>query len=591
MKTIILKENKINIASEHFLADYLISLGISPEKTNSFIYGPQEIDKDNPYDLDNMELALITLYDKIKSGASIFIQVDSDVDGFTSSAIFYSYFKERYPNLDITWRLQSGKEHGVFVDTIPEKCEVIIIPDAGSMQMKEQEQLKNAGKTVIILDHHSVTNYKTIENVVLVNNQSSKRFTNKYLSGAGVVYLFIEAYDKKYFDGSKHSFYLDLAALGIVSDMMDTRTLGNNYIIQKGLKQINNKMFQELLIKRAYSIQDVAAPTKIDIAFYIAPIINGLIRSGSQEEKELLFSAMLDNNNRELIEEEYRGKKRIETIYEKAARIASNAKSRQDAAKKRSSAFLAQKIQSEGLDSNQIIVVKLENNESSKVSANITGLSAMDLVKTYNKPALVLRETQIDGKTLFCGSGRSKDFNNLKSFLGFIRESNKAEYAEGHGNAFGAWFTEEGLKDFIQYTNEKLVNADFNNEIIEIDYWFNDYINTKMLEEFGAGKHLYGAGIPQPKFAFTFDLNPSNLKSMGKNGNTMKITHSGIDFIMFNAEKPLRQLKNLPMAKITIIGRSQINEYMGRSNVQVIIDDIDYDDIQRPIMKKLEDLI
>ena len=68
-----------------------------------------------------MELALITLYDKIKSGASIFIQVDSDVDGFTSSAIFYSYFKERYPNLDITWRLQSGKEHGVFVDTIPEK--------------------------------------------------------------------------------------------------------------------------------------------------------------------------------------------------------------------------------------------------------------------------------------------------------------------------------------------------------------------------------------------------------------------------------------------------------------------------------------
>ena len=114
---------------------------------------------------------------------------------------------------------------------------------------------------------------------------------------------------KKYFDGSKHSFYLDLAALGIVSDMMDTRTLGNNYIIQKGLKQINNKMFQELLIKRAYNIQDVAAPTKIDIAFYIAPIINGLIRSGSQEEKELLFSAMLDNNNRELIEEEYRGKK------------------------------------------------------------------------------------------------------------------------------------------------------------------------------------------------------------------------------------------------------------------------------------------
>ena len=39
-----------------------------------------------------------------------------------------------------------GKEHGVLLDTIPTDCDIIIIPDAGSMQLEEQLKLNEQGK-------------------------------------------------------------------------------------------------------------------------------------------------------------------------------------------------------------------------------------------------------------------------------------------------------------------------------------------------------------------------------------------------------------------------------------------------------------
>ena len=576
MKKIELKNNNISTNTFNFLAEYLINLGIKPENVDSFTKGPKAEDEDNPWDLKNMVNGLELIKMAAEKGEKVFLQVDSDVDGFTSSAIFYSYFKRRYPELEIVWRLHEGKEHGVLLDTIPTDCDIIIIPDAGSMQLEEQLKLNEQGKKVLILDHHTVTETLTLENVVVINNQTSPNFKNKSLSGAGVVYMFIKAYDKTYFtDNLIYEQFLDLAALGIISDAMDTRTLGNNYIIQKGLLCIRNKMFQELLQRQEYSIGDISAPTKIDIAFYIAPLINGLIRSGTQDEKELLFSAMLDNQNADFFESESRGNQRIETLYQQAARIAANAKSRQDAAKKRASTALNQKITKEGLDNNQIIAIALNKIEGASISPTLTGLIAMDLVKTFNKPVLVLREIIEDGITYYRGSGRSKDFDGLKSLLGFIRESKLADYAEGHGNAFGASFTAEGLENFIKYANETLKDVDFNNETIEVDYWFKDHVNTTMLREFAEGHRLYGTGIPQPKFAFSMTVHKDQVKLMGK-GTSLNLYYGSVGFVLFKtAAKYMPQFTANEYSRVNIVGRSQINTFMGRDSVQVIIDELE----------------
>jgi single-stranded-DNA-specific exonuclease len=601
MKKIVLKQNCIKEGSFQYLADYLMSLGIKQEDVGSFITAPRSSDLDDPWKLDNMQQGITMLHDSLEKGDKIYLQPDCDVDGFTSAAIFYSFVKEISPNTIINYKLHSAKDHGIKPDAVPDDCQLVVIPDAGSMQLDEQKELLKRGKKVIILDHHEVgEQLPRNEALCVINDQSSAKFTNKFLSGAGVVFMFIRAYVGVYCGGN-HKIdekYMDLAALGIISDMMDTRTLGNNYIIYHGLSNINNKMFQALLLKQSYSIPDPAHPTKIDIAFYIAPLINGLIRSGEQEEKEALFSAMLNNNDSRVIESEFRGEKRSESIYQYAARIAANAKSRQDNAKKRSSEFLRKKIEKEGLENNKVIAIKLEDNELDKLNPTLTGLTAMELVKAYNKPALVLRKTSMDGKTLYCGSGRSKDFDGLSSLLDFIRDTKDSEYAEGHDNAFGVWFTEEGYEKFIKDSNEKLKDVDFNNELFEVDYWFKNKTNNLMLTDFAKAYRLYGAGIPQPKFAFTIQLDSNGIKGIGKDKSTLRIDYNGLSFIMFGASDILKTIKPNQFYEATIVGRSQINNYMGKESTQIVIDGVEFktcekiaEETNNDGIKSLEELI
>lgn len=187
------------------------------------------------------------LHEGFTKNKNFFLQVDSDVDGYTSAAIFYNYFTTLYPTADITYRVHEGKEHGVILDTIPVATDIIIVPDAGSNEIDKQEIMSNQGRTVLIMDHHNVTRSAEFDNVIIVNNQTSKNFKNKDLSGAGVVYKVIQAYDEKY---GKHILYKrfeDLAALGVVSDCMDIRSLDNNAIIMNGLNNVNNLLFKALI--------------------------------------------------------------------------------------------------------------------------------------------------------------------------------------------------------------------------------------------------------------------------------------------------------------------------------------------------------
>lgn len=574
MKTIKIKQNAVQIGSDNYLRDYLLTLGILPENVDSFLNEPTITDMDDPYLLDNMRRAVEMVHNACEQNKKFYLQVDCDVDGFTSSAIFYQYIKAQYPDLDIVYDLHEGKEHGIELSHVGEDREIIIVPDAGSMQLEEQKTLAARGCQVVILDHHEVSDCINDDNVVLVNNQYSLCFPNKALSGAGVVLLFIKAYDEKYNDGMYWGYYCDLAAVGIIADMMDTRTIGNNYIINRGLKSVYNKTLQSILQHCSYSIADISEPTKIDVAFYVAPLINGLIRSGKQEEKELFFKALIDNRNDEVFTSEYRGKPRTETIYEYAVRIAANAKSRQDSAKKKGSLLLNQKIKEKHLDDHKIIIVPVTKQEQESVNSTLTGLTAMELLKTYNKPVLVLRENADEnGNITYSGSGRSKDFYGMPPLLDFINNSKLAIYGQGHGNAFGASFTAQGLRDFLAYADEKLKDVDFTHDYIEVDYWFKDALMLKVLDDFARGSKIYGNGIPQPKFAFSFTMHSSEFSFIGKNADTIKFTRNGVEFVMFKQPALARELKYSVKSRITCVGRAQINSYNNRP--QVIIDSID----------------
>lgn len=506
-----------------YIVQYLSSLGIDKKDIISFIDRPRDEDRDDPRQLDNIEVAVKTAWSELTRGAKVFVVVDSDTDGYTSSSILINYLKRRFPDLDIQYALHPGKEHGIVLTDIPEDRTLVFVPDAGSNNFEEQRTLVGQGKTVIILDHHDIEAYEQT-GAIIVNNQFSPRFSNKNLSGAGVVFMFIMLMDMLYYPSQEiYQDYYDLAAVGIIADAMNMTSLGNNYIAYYGLRHIKNQFIKEVAIKQAHGIKNPNCLTKIDVAFYIAPIINGVIRSGDPEDKMAVFKAMCTENSTEDIETVWRGVVRHESIYQYAARLAANAKGRQDAQKKKTFEWLCEKIRGEGHDQDNIIIVTLDDAESKKVNPNLTGLIAMELVKEFNRPTLVLRHTKYEGEDVYGGSGRNGNFYGLPDLKAFLHSA-KVHYAEGHANAFGAFLKPEEVQAVRETANRVLNPLSFET-IYEVDYIFNDKydIDYEMLYEMASYDDLWGNSIPQPKFSFTIDYSKTDVLIMGKDRSSVKI--------------------------------------------------------------------
>ena len=594
MKRIEMKVNHIKKDTTDYIVDYLATLGIAKENVDSFIGTPKDSDQDNQWALTNMSEAARVAYHMLKEeNAHMFVQVDSDTDGYTSSAVLINYVKRRFPNAKVSYALHPGKEHGIIPANIPDDATLVIIPDAGSNNYAEQKEVIANGKELIILDHHEVNNYEDT-GAILVNNQFSRNFSNKNLSGVGIVYMFIKAIDEEYFKEDQiHRDYLDLTAIGIIADAMNMTSLGNNYIAHHGLHNIRNEFIKELAVKQSRGIKNPEHLTKTDVAFYIAPVINGVIRSGAPEDKQMVFRALTEEGSTEIFNHEWRGKVTPESLYAHAVRLAANAKSRQDSAKKKSFEWLCSEIRANGHDKDNLIIATLDKKQSMKVSANVTGLIAMELVKEFNKPCLVLRETEFNGKQVYGGSGRNGNFYGLPSLLDFLHQSNLVEYAEGHANAHGTFIEPDKIQPLRDFANSVLNPQIFDDKVFEVDYWFHtgEEINREMLFAFAACGDIWGNGLPRPVFAFDFNFNRTEVQLMGATGDSIKIKHDGVDFVIFKNPEVARKLQEVSSGHIQIVGSPSLNEWMGRQSIQIMIDDIDIEDITAAPKRLLADLI
>lgn len=579
MNKIVLKHNHLTEQPTHktWIEDYLSFNGIKEEDFDAFLNKPRETDELNPRLLSNIEHAVEVAYQYLsKPGCKVYVQPDSDTDGFTSSSILINYIREKFIGVTVDYKLHKGKEHGINLKNIPSDTNIVFIPDAGSNDFEQQKVLIEKGIPVIILDHHNV-NEIINTGAIIVNNQLSDNFSNKNLSGAGVVYKFIQLMDETYFPENKtYTQYADLAAVGIIADNMDMRNLDNNSIASFGLSNINNKLLQTLAVKQERGIKDTNNLTKINVMYYIAPVINGVIRYGDDEDKNTLFNAMCDNNNFSIFERDYRGKHYVESFYELAVRLAVNAKSRQDNDKKKSFTWLCEKIRKEGLDKDNLIIVTLDAKESSKVSANITGLIAMELVKEFNRPALVTRLTTFEDKELFGGSGRNGSFYGFPNLMGFLKESGLVYYLAGHDNAHGVFIEKENIQKLRDYANEKLSSSIFVDNATEVDYIFNGKFNKQMLMEFASYDSIWGTGLRAPVFNFKVAVNsPNDYMLMGADKTSIKIkTNDGVDFVIFkDAELANKISSAVSPLYLNIIGEPNINEFNGRVSIQVLVNE------------------
>lgn len=536
----------------------------------------------DPLLLDNMKDGTKILVSHILNQDKLFMTVDSDADGFSSAAIFINYLNNLFPNYvqnNIVYVMHKGKEHGIEKDEIPEDTKIVVAIDASSNEVEIHNELKSRGIDVLVLDHHHADIPKE-ETAIIINNQTCD-YPTKSLCGAAIVWKFC-CYIDSLMNTDYAQNYLDLVAIALISDVMDLRDFETRRLVDLGLQQITNPFLRALVDKNSYSIGEQLTPH--GVAFYIGPYINAVNRSGTQDEKLMLFEAMLDFKGNELIPSTKRGcKGQVETRIEQACRNCANIKNRQTKARDASLENIEGIIQANNLLKNKILFVQTEVDNQ-----NLIGLIANMLMSKYQHPVLlvkkrihnIINETtgEVTEEVWWEGSGRNY---GLKDFRQLIQDTNLAEYAEGHASAFGFGIKDTNVEEFIEVTNNLLKDYDFSPNY-EVDAIYNlNTINADDILSIGNFNYLWGQGIEEPYIAIEgIKVSQSNMKLF--KGNTLRINlPDDISIIKFrlSSEEYEQLYSSSGYVIINIIGQCEINNWNGQQYPQIKL--IDYEIVRR----------
>lgn len=520
--------------------------------------------------LKNMDKAVEVLLGHVKKGSKIFVQIDSDPDGYTSSATLINYLKKVFPDINIEWRLHEGKEHGVIVDTVSDGTNLVIIPDSGSNQFEEHKQLKEKGIDVIVLDHHECSEEST--DAIVVNSQISPEYDNKQFSGVGITYKFCKSLDEtlgiNYADN-----FLDLVAIGNIADSQDMRSLETRYFANKGLKRIKNKLIKALFDKQSFSTKGVVNITSS--SFYIIPLINACIRVGTMEEKEQMFRALLESD-----EKIYYKKKDIDEPIEVAtARTLGNLKAKQDRIRNKAVEEIANKIEDKNLLDNKILIVEI----SDILHKNLTGVVANKLAEQHKRPTMLLRFTE-DNNHL-TGSIRGYDKGSVKDFKSLLQSINIFDFVEGHANAAGCKIEVDKLVHANNTLNELLKD-----EEVSVDYHMVDFVikakqlTSRFIKEISKHKDLWGMNVDEPVLVIIdIEVNKEDIFLNGKTSKTIKFEHKGVEYIkFFSNEDEWNALRSHgDRLVLDVVGKCSVNEWQGKVTPQIKIEDYEVKEVKK----------
>ena len=581
MKTKLVNRNIRN----DYIKELLKERGIKEEDIKYFLTEPSIECLESPTNFTNIEegFKLFKEILTLKENQRILLVVDSDVDGFTSSAIMYLYLKKVKPDLSIDYILHEGKGHGLsdLMETILEQestnekeLKYVILPDSSSNDYEYHERLAALGIKSLILDHHIVEDDTLFSSsAVIINNQLSENYINKDLSGAGVAWQFC-----RYCDSQMGTAYadnlIDLAALGIVSDMMSVLSLENRYIIYTGLSQINNYFFQALCEKQSFSMGGKINPTTI--AFYITPLINALIRVGTMDEKRRCFEAFIDGH--QMVPSQKRGAKgTYEEVAIESARECTNARAKQNRILDKAVEELEIKIFKYDLLENKVLFIRLDDED---FPSELNGLTAMKLAAKYKRPTIVAR---LNEEGYDRGSSRGLNESALTSFKDFMDKSGFFEYTAGHDNACGISILDKNLHEFHEYANKVLDGIDFGENWYEVNFerFAADLDLIWLIEDIANNEDIFGQHNNEPLIHITdINLNKNDIAVIGKNADTVRIEKFGVTYLKFHAKDMIQELAELPTntIKLEVVGRANLNHYAGRTTPQIFITDYQIDD-------------
>lgn len=259
------------------LAGMMVRRGLNTFDEAKAFFRPTLDQLHDPFLMKDMELAVLRIERAIRNDENILIYGDYDVDGTTSVALTYSFFKKLHSKIDyyIPDRYKEG--YGISTEGIDYAFEnhfsLIIALDCGIKSVDKIAYANEKNIDFIICDHHLPGDLIPQAVAVLDPKRIDCEYPYKELSGCGLGYKLIEAYAIKNNIASKEvEEYLDLVVVSIASDIVPI-TGENRILAYFGLEKLNNNPCNGL-----QALKELSGKTDdftiTDIVFSIGPRIN-----------------------------------------------------------------------------------------------------------------------------------------------------------------------------------------------------------------------------------------------------------------------------------------------------------------------------
>ena len=511
-----------------------------------------------PYNtLRNIDKVVKRIQEAFENGDVIGLLVDCDVDGYTSASMIYKYITALNGAVQIKLFFHEGKQHGLSWDVIDQIREsgvdLLIIPDAASSDYEELEELDKI-MDIIVLDHHETE--EESEHAIVVNNQLSPLYKNKQLSGAGVVYRVCQAMDD-YFGVNMAEYLLDLCALGNIADGMAMNNLDVRYLVQQGVKNVNNTLMQCIIEKQSKSMNNRVNITTV--GWNVAPMLNAVIRIGTQEEKQQLFEGFLSDDEEFCME---------------VVNMCIKVQRKQSAMVKKLVPVLKDMIEQQQLLKNKVIILDV----TGQGDKEIIGLVANKLLSEYERPIMLLHEVT-NNNNIISGSVRSP--RELTMFKNTCMKTGEFIFCEGHQNAFGCSIQKDKVASATAKLNQALESENLDSEVAHAVDMVIPYGALRKSDVFAIGElgDLWGNGVSEPLFVIKgIKMNADHIKLVGNN-NTITFSKSEFSFVKFftNADT----WRDMTMANtgssknvvLDVVCKFKINEWGGNVKPQLEIID------------------
>lgn len=458
-----------------YISTILVQRGIDTYEKAEKFFRPKLEDLHNPLEMKDMDVAIKRIQTAVTNQEGILVYGDYDVDGTTAVSIVYSYFKSFNQNIEyyIPDRYKEG--YGISragLEYAAEKGFTLVITlDCGIRSNDLVDYGNSLGLEMIICDHHLPGD--TLPKAAAILNPKRRDCTYPYkeLSGAGIGFKLIQAYNEKQGMPTEMVYdYLDMVAVSIASDLVDIR--GENRVLSfYGLKKLNENpsiglqtLLDDCPKKEQYTISD--------IIFGIGPRINAAGRIADAKAAVKV-----------LIEKDYNTAKK----YAKVLSERNHERKELDSDITRDAVDMVQK--SPRLMSKYSMVLQGEG-----WSKGVIGIVASRMVEQFYKPTIVFSLN--DG--MLTGSARSIKTFDIHEAIGACGEL--VEQFGGHKYAAGLSIKVENFDAFadkFEAIVRESVTADDLVPVVEYDLEMETSMITpgmmkilKQLSPFGPGNSI-----------------------------------------------------------------------------------------------------